>query len=65
MADIEKVFRKVLRLMLESPGLMENFISKDRDRFLEEFVFSHVGSVESPVGTDPSGNRRDDHFGFR
>jgi hypothetical protein len=53
-ADTEKLFRAVLRRLLESPELLKTFISGKRDKFLEEFVFSHAHSVEAPLNTGDS-----------
>jgi hypothetical protein len=38
MADTEKIVRTVVRHLLEKPGLLETFISADRDSFLERMV---------------------------
>ena len=55
MADTENLFRIVLRRLLDSPELLETFMSKKRDKFLEEFVFSHARSIESAMDPNTSG----------
>lgn len=40
MADTEAIIRTVFRRLLDSPGMLRTFISKQRDRFLEDWVFS-------------------------
>jgi hypothetical protein len=40
MADTEAITRTVFRRLLEKPELLKTFISSQRDRFLEEWVFS-------------------------
>lgn len=40
MADTEAIFRTVFRRLLENPEMLRTFLSKDRDKFLEEWVFS-------------------------
>src|SRR5436190_13427272 len=40
MADTEAIFRTVLRRLLENSDMLRTFLSKDRDKFLEEWVFS-------------------------
>lgn len=40
MADTEAIIRTAFRHLLEKPALLKAFISKDRDKFLDEWVFS-------------------------
>jgi len=40
MADTEAIFRTVFRRLLENPEMLRTFLSKDRDKFLEDWVFS-------------------------
>lgn len=40
MADTEAIARTALRLLLDNPDMLRTFISKHRDRFLEDWVFS-------------------------
>ena len=40
MADTEAIARTALRHVLEHPNLLQVFMSKDRDGFLDELVFS-------------------------
>jgi hypothetical protein len=41
MADTEAIVRTVVRHLLEKPGMLETFISADRDSFLEKMVARH------------------------
>jgi hypothetical protein len=43
MATTESIVRSALRRVLSEPDLLEKFISKERDRFLEDMVFSRYG----------------------
>jgi hypothetical protein len=52
MADTEAITRTVVRHLLEKPGMLETFISSDRNRFLEKLVLS------GPLGFSVS---RDQH----
>jgi Apea-like HEPN len=47
MADTEAIVRTAFRHLLENPKLLETFISRDRDSYLEEFVFSNANSFRS------------------
>ena len=40
MADTEGIVRTVFRRLLENPEMLGTFISKKRNEFLEEWVFS-------------------------
>jgi hypothetical protein len=40
MAVTEGIFRRVFLRLLENPEMLRTFLSKDRDKFLEEWVFS-------------------------
>jgi len=42
MADTEAIIRTVVRHLLDSPDLLRTFISKHRDKFLEDWVFSRA-----------------------
>jgi len=45
MADTESIVRTVLRHLADYPDLLTTFMSRGRDKFLEDFVFSHAASV--------------------
>jgi hypothetical protein len=47
MADTEAIIRTAFRHLLENPQLLTTFISKERDQFLEDFVFSNASSLRS------------------
>jgi hypothetical protein len=51
MAHTEAIVRTVTRQLLEIPGMLEVFISEDRNRFLEEWVTSE--SIEPPPFPKP------------
>ena len=40
MADTEAIVRTALRRVVEDPEVLNTFVSKQRDKFLEDFVFS-------------------------
>jgi hypothetical protein len=45
MADTEAIARTVMRRLLDNPQMLKTFISKQRDRFLEDWVFSRDTSA--------------------
>jgi hypothetical protein len=45
MADTEAIIRTVLRRLLDYSGLLRRFMSKGRDKFLEDLVFLNATSV--------------------
>jgi hypothetical protein len=51
MAHTEAIVRTVTRQLLEIPGMLDVFISEDRNRFLEEWVTSE--SIEPPPFAKP------------
>lgn len=46
MADTEGIVRTVFRRLLDDPEMLRTFLSKERDKFLEDWVFSR--STEPP-----------------
>jgi hypothetical protein len=46
MADTEAISRTVFRHLLDKPDMLRTFISKQRDKFLEDWVFSR--SIDPP-----------------
>jgi hypothetical protein len=46
MADSEQIVRDVFRRLLDDPEMLKAFMSKHRDKFLEDWVFSR--STEPP-----------------
>ena len=51
MATTEAIAATVVRQMMEKPGMVQVFISKERDQFLEDWVFSR--STDPPPFPEP------------
>jgi len=45
MATTESIVRSALQRVLNEPELLQKFVSKERDRFLEDMVFSRYGEL--------------------